>query len=200
MVAPTNAAGRSEIPEDPLGPLMARVARGDERGLAELYDATSHRVYGLALHILRERGAAEEATLDVYTQVWRRGTQYDPQRGRAIGFLLTLARNRALDLLRNRSRRPDSEETLEEVSQLADPRQDPEMAVRDVLAAQRLQVALASLPRDQRIALAAAYFGGLSHSEVAKALGQPLGTVKTRIRDGLIALRRVLAVKEEGRA
>ncbi|MGH9366745.1 MAG: sigma factor, partial [Thermoanaerobaculia bacterium] len=82
--------------------------------LAELYDATSHRVYGLALHILRENEAAEEATLDVYTQIWRKGAQYDPSRGSVMGFILTLARTRGVDLLRTRARRSGFESPLQD--------------------------------------------------------------------------------------
>lgn len=196
----THSAGRKESLDDPLALLMARVAAGQERALADLYDATSHRVYGLVLHILREREAAEEATLDVYTQIWRRGAQYDPSRGSVMGFVLTLARTRGVDLLRARVRRSGFENPLQDALDLADPGPSPEMVSRDSLAARRLHVALEALPRDQRQAIEAAYFGGLSHKEVAKSLGQPLGTVKTRIRDGLMALRRVMAIREEGLA
>src|SRR6185503_4252155 len=98
---------------DPLAPLMVRVGAGDEGALAALYDATSHRVYGLAFRVLRVREDAEEVTLDVYTQVWRGRTQYDPDRGSVLKFLLMLARTRAVDLLRSRARRSQVEERVE---------------------------------------------------------------------------------------
>ncbi len=185
------------VSPDPLAPLMARVATGDEGALAALYDATSHRVYGLAFRVLRVREDAEEVTLDVYTQVWRGRTPYDPDRGSVLKFLLLLARTRAVDLLRSRARRSQVEERVEEIAELHDGG-EAQAALGDVLAERRLKLALATLPDSQRVAIEAAYFQGLSHSEVATALGQPLGTIKTRIRDGLLALRRAMAMPEGG--
>jgi RNA polymerase sigma-70 factor (ECF subfamily) len=176
---------------------MARVAGGEEGALSALYDATSHRVYGLALRILRIKEDAEEVTLDVYAQVWRSRVPHDPERGSVVKFLLMLARTRAVDLLRSRSRRTQVEEKIDELTEIADP-QSTDLSFGDAIAARRLQVALATLPSAQRVAIEAAYFAGLSHSEVATALGQPLGTIKTRIRDGLTSLRRAMAVPEEG--
>lgn len=192
--SPFDSGGRSQ---DPLGPLMAQVAGGEEGALSALYDATSHRVYGLALRILRVKEDAEEVTLDVYTQVWRHRVPHDPERGSVLKFLLMLARTRSVDLLRSRARRNQVEENIEEMTELADPESN-ELSFGDAIAARRLRVAMATLPDAQRIAIEAAYFAGLSHSEVATALGQPLGTIKTRIRDGLTSLRRAMAVPEEG--
>lgn len=186
--------------EDPLQALLERAAAGDDQALAQLYDATSHRVYGLALRILRRKEPAEEATLEVYTQVWRRGAQYDAERGSVLGFLLTLARTRALDLLRRGARRAELEQPFDEPVHSQESNTRLEAAPRDVYAVQRMQLALAALPLEQRAAIEAAYFGGLSHSEVAQALNQPLGTIKTRIRDGLTTLRRVMAVRQERHA
>jgi RNA polymerase sigma-70 factor, ECF subfamily len=180
--------------QDPLSALMARVGAGDEGALAALYDATSHRVYGLAFRVLRVREDAEEVTLDVYTQVWRGRTPYDPGRGSVLKFLLLLARTRAVDLLRGRARRSQIEERVEELPEAG----AAGLSFGDAFAARRLRLALATLPDGQRVAIEAAYFQGLSHSEVATALGQPLGTIKTRIRDGLLALRRAMALPEEG--
>jgi RNA polymerase sigma-70 factor (ECF subfamily) len=182
---------------DPLAPLMARVGTGDEGALAELYDATSHRVYGLAFRVLRVREDAEEVTLDVFTQVWRGKVPYDADRGGVLKFLLMLARTRAVDLLRSRSRRLQNEERIEELSELEDST-SLDLAFGDTFAARRMRLALATLPAGQRAAIEAAYFQGLSHSEVAASLGQPLGTIKTRIRDGLLALRRAMALPEGG--
>jgi RNA polymerase sigma-70 factor (ECF subfamily) len=176
---------------------MSRVAAGDEAAVSALYDATSHRVFGLALRILRNREDAEEVTLDVYAQVWRSRVPHDPARGSVLGFLLMVARTRAVDLLRSRSKRGSVEERVED---LLDSDELPwvEPVRGDMLASRRLRAALASLPRKQREAIEAAYFAGLTHTEVASALGEPLGTVKTRIRDGLLALRYAMAVTEEG--
>lgn len=183
---------------DPLRDTMHQVAAGNEAALGALYDATSPRVYGLALHILRDRGAAEEATLDVFAQVWRSGSRYDARRGSVIAWILTLARTRAIDLLRSRMRRSELEDSLDSVLDVPDPGRGPEETSQDSSNARKLRVALASLSAEQRKAIEAAYFGGLSHSEVAHALGQPLGTIKTRIRDGLTTLRRMMAAQQEG--
>jgi RNA polymerase sigma-70 factor (ECF subfamily) len=185
---------------DPLYETMLRIAGGDQGALSRLYDATSARVYGLALHILRDPQAAEEATLDAFTQVWRRASSYDAGRGSVIGWILTVARTRAIDLLRSRTRRRDLEDTLDSVVDLPDPGPGPEETTEDAANARKLRVALAALSHDQRTAIEAAYFGGLSHTEVAQCLGQPLGTVKTRIRDGLATLRRMMAAQQEGSA
>lgn len=193
-------SGQWSAQDDPLESILMRAAGGDERALEQLYDATSHRVYGLALRILRQKETAEEATLEVYTQVWRRGAQYDPERGSVLSYLLTLARTRSLDLLRSGARRAEVEQPFDDPADQLEAIDSFGAHPKDVYAVQRMQLALAALPKEQRIAIEAAYFGGLSHSEVATALNQPLGTVKTRIRDGLMTLRRVMAVREEGHA
>jgi RNA polymerase sigma-70 factor (ECF subfamily) len=168
------------------------IARRSEAALAELFDATSPRVYGLARRILRDPAAAEEATLDVYAQVWRDAGRYDSGKGSVAAWLLTLARSRAIDLLRSRERRAETEAPLEPAEAMIDDAAGPEEASLESERARQVRRALAALPADQRRALEAAYFRGLSHTEVAAALGQPLGTIKTRIRTGLLALRRAL--------
>ncbi len=183
-----------------LGVWLTDAARGDERALGALYDATSRRVYGLALQILRDPALAEEATLDVFTQVWRRAGGYDATRGTPLAYLLTLARTRAIDLLRARSRRAAREDELPAEFAVADPGPDPFAERHDAERADMVRRAVSALPTEQRRAIEAAYFGGLSHSEAAAALGAPLGTVKTRIRDGLTSLRRALNAPHEGTA
>ena len=175
-----------------LAALLARVATGDEQALERLYDMVSSRVFGVALQILRDRSAAEEATAEVFTQVWKQAGRYDASKGSPIGWFLTLARTRSIDLLRSRSRAAAREESLAAALSVADPTPDPESASAQDLEAVRVRRALRRLPADQREALLAAYYAGLSHSEVAKALGAPLGTVKTRIRAGLMHLRLLL--------
>ncbi len=178
---------------DPLAELLERTAQGDGGSFASLYDATSRAVFGLSLKILGDRESAEEATLDAYAYLWRRASQYDPARGGAMGWILTVARSKAIDLLRSRLRRQDHERPLETVVELRDPNPGPESQTDRSEQVHRVRAALSSLPCEQREAIETAYFAGLSHSEVAAALGQPLGTVKTRIRSGLSTLRRVLA-------
>src|SRR5262249_41595198 len=170
---------------DPLLALMGRIARGDETALGELYDATSSRVYGLSLQMLREREAAEETALDVFVQVWRSRQQYDPARGTVIAWLLTLARTRAIDQLRSRARRAGREAPLPVLDDILDTAPDPEQTTVAGQKARAVRRALRSLTGEQRAALEAAYFGGLSHSEVAESLRVPLRTAETRIRDGL---------------
>ncbi len=192
------AAGSAETS---LEVLLVRVAGGDESALRELYDRTSRRVFGLALAVLRERAAAEDVALEVYVQVWRQAQRFDATQGAALAWLATLARTRAIDAWRARQRQaalvaaPD----LADAAQLASPAAGPEVHCADAERAARVRQALDSLPPEQRRALQAAYFTGLTHVEIAAAFGQPLGTVKTRIRNGLLALRSALAGLE-GRA
>lgn len=192
MTARTMPATDFPAPEDPLAKTLERVCARDASALDELYRATSGRVFGLALRILRDRSLAEEAALDAYVQVWREADRYDPEKGSVSAWLFTLARTRAIDLLRSRARRADREQPLEDALDVADIVPSPETSADTSRDAERVRRALTRLPREQRRALLAAYFGGLTHREAAEALGEPLGTVKTRIRAGLEALRREL--------
>lgn len=193
--------GRARRPTpttDPLVPLVTRVAEGDEGALRELYDATSAQVFGLCLALLRDRGAAEEALVEVFAQLWRQAERYDPGRGPVASWIATLARTRSIDLRRARERQNARRASLDltHFEQLADPAPAPDEASYISERAARVRCALEALPAEQRRAVEAAFFHGLSHSEVAEALGQPLGTIKTRIRSGLSALRRALATAE----
>ena len=180
--------------------LLTRMAGGDEAALRELYDRTSRRVYGLALAVLRDAAAAEDVALEVYLQAWRQAERFDAATGSALAWLSTLARTRAIDAWRARRRQAARQETLDPqadtlVSEAPGPDARGQMAER----AARVRTAVDALPPEQRRVLQAAFFSGLTHVEVAAALGQPLGTVKTRIRAGLTALRAALA-DVEGRA
>lgn len=186
----------AEPNRDPGVSLLARIARGDESALGELFDAVAPRVLGLCRRILRDPGASEEATLDVFHQVWRQAGSYDPSRGSPVSWILLLARTRAIDLLRARTRRTGPEASIDEASGQADPTPDPEAQARTSLRAARVRSALALLSPDQRAAIEKAFFEGMSHSEVAESLGAPLGTVKTRIRTGLEIIRLALAAEE----
>ena len=187
-------------PDDPLEKLVGRMAAGQEGALGELYDATSPRVFGLTLRILGDRAAAEEATIDVYTQVWKQTGRYDPAKGTVLAWLLILGRSRAIDILRSRARRAEQESSFAASLDLSDPAPGPEQASSEAERARRVRLALRSLPGEQRAALEVVYFGGLSHREAAEALSQPLGTVKTRVRTGLATLHRALTPPPEGLA
>lgn len=177
--------------------LIGRIAQGDQPALAALYDETSRWVYALSLRILGDTGAAEEATLDVYMQVWRQAGSYDRTRGNPSAWLLTLARSRAIDRLRSAGRAKRQDQTFEPVAPAASGSQDPEESV--ILAERRrfVQRALAGLSSEQREVIEIAYFSGLSHGEIAEKLGQPLGTIKTRIRSGMMKLRELLEPLKE---
>lgn len=174
-----------------LAAFIKGVADGDEGSLAALYDATRRLLYGLALRILGETGSAEEVLLDVYKQVWRKASSYDQERGNPLAWLMTIARSRAIDRLRSDSqerKRVEALDTAREVSTTGDIEKDAALSeMRRVILS-----ALESLPPEQREVIDLAYYGGLSHSEIASKLGQPLGTVKTRARLAMMKLREKL--------
>lgn len=186
--------------EPDLASLVARMGRRDEPALAELYDATRALVFGLALQVVGERGGAEEAALDAYSQAWREAARFDAARGNALAWLLNLARSRAIDRRRQAQGSVRRRETaLEEAAGIAAPAAAPADGAFARERRERIAAALAALPPEQREALECAFFGGLSHSEAAARLGAPLGTVKTRIRTGLLRLREQLRALEDPR-
>lgn len=176
--------------------LIALVAAGDEDALARLYDTTSRTVFGLVLRILGDPSAAEEVTLDVYTQVWRQAARYDPRRGTPSAWLLTIARSRAIDRFRSSEQTRKRTEPLSAVEVRASSGSRPDETASEAERGALVREALEGLPREQRDVIELAYFRGLSHSEIAAELSQPLGTVKTRTRLGLIRLRQALAPLE----
>jgi len=173
--------------------LVARMAAGDEHALASLYDSTNRIVYGVALRILGDPPSSEDVTMEVYLQAWRTAGNYDPQRGAVFSWLVTLVRSRAIDCLRSRKARgAQVEENVDEVVNLCDSRPGPELASVAVGRSRIVRKALAQLSPDHREAIELAYFSGLSHTEVAVRTELPLGTVKTRIRLGMMHLRKLL--------
>jgi RNA polymerase sigma-70 factor (ECF subfamily) len=176
--------------EQHLAALLARTAQGDLSALAELYDQTNTLVYSLALRILRDQDAAEDVTIEVYTQVHRQASHYDPSRGPPSAWLLTLTRSRAIDRLRTEAIRREREEALE--ATVTSPGGDPEACSATTELRRIVRRALETLTPEQREVIEIAYYSGLSHSEIAARLGQPLGTVKTRIRTGIMSLREQL--------
>lgn len=178
-------------PDCALAQLVQRAALGERDALTDLYDQASAFVYSLAFRILGDESGAEDVVIDVFTHAWRMASTFEPSRGSASAWLLTLTRSRAIDALRAR-RRNRAREPLEAASEVPSDAPGPE----DLnVAAERQRFvasALESLGNEQREAIELAYFSGLSHSEIAARLEQPLGTVKTRIRLGMIKLRELL--------
>jgi len=168
--------------------LVTRAADGDQSAMADLYEASSAMVFGLALRILGDRDAAEDAVVEVYAQAWRDAASFDSERGEASAWLLTITRSRAIDSLRSR-RREIAGETIEAASRVAFEGPGPEETSSETQRRKLVRSALATLRPEQREAIELAYFFHFSHSEIASRLGQPLGTIKTRIRLGMIALR-----------
>ena len=174
---------------------VSLVADGDRDALGALYDATSPLVYSLALRIVANPADAEEVTLDVYLQVWRDARRFDAARGGVMAWLVTLGRSRALDRYRSHERRQKREAPPDEREHpSADP--DPEVLLAMSRDRRAVAEALATLPPEQRKLIELAYFQGMSQSEMAEFLSLPLGTVKTRVRQGLIRLRDLLGERE----
>jgi RNA polymerase sigma-70 factor (ECF subfamily) len=178
--------------------LVAQIAQGNQDALTKLYDSTNRIVYGLALRILGDSPSAEEILFEVYLQVWRTANKFDPNRGKVTSWLVSMTRSRAIDALRARQARGVSlAQSLDEISDVQDPRSGPEGHSVQRSRAQVIRKFLAELPGDQRNAIELAYFSGLTHGEIAARTGLPLGTVKTRIRSGIVRLRELLAPYQE---
>lgn len=190
-VSPSSAATRHR--DTSWNRYIARIAEGDHAALGSLYDESSGLVYSLALRILGDPADAEETTLDVYLQVWRSASAFDPTRGSAATWLVTLARSRAIDHIRSGASRKKREEVLESFHDLASSEIRPDQATAMDQERQLIRTALEELAPEQKEVIELAFFGGLTHSELAERLGQPLGTVKTRIRLGMMKLRTLLA-------
>ena len=176
--------------------LIHRIATGRQDALGTLYDQTNHLVYSVALRIMGNTADAEEATLDVYLQVWRTAASYEAGRGSAMAWLMTMARTRSMDKRRSRVRTDSREGPLDEnIFEFPSGAGDYAVSVdRERL----VQSALAALAPEQKQAIELAYFAGFSHTELALRLGEPLGTIKTRIRLGMIRLKTLLAPLEPG--
>lgn len=174
--------------------LIRLIARADAGALAAFYDRYSRLVFGLALNVVGDPATAEEVAQDVFMRVWERAGQYRVEQARVSTWLTSIARHRAIDVLRRRGARAESHSVAwDDLTPSAQPSAaGPEVETGLALQRDRVRAALAALPEDQKQVLALAYFKGYTQSEIASALGQPLGTVKTRIRRGMLKLRQVL--------
>ena len=177
--------------------LLQRIAARDTAALAELYDRHSRLLFGLILRIVRDRGEAEDILQEAFVRVWTRAETYDAQVGGPLAWIVRVARNYAIDRLRARRVRasvdaPAIDLAAVEAAALATGIQTPEAAVLIAERRRALTDAMAGLPAEQRQLIEAAFFEGYTHSELARRFGLPLGTVKTRIRTGMIAMRQRL--------
>jgi RNA polymerase sigma-70 factor, ECF subfamily len=174
----------SEVGSD--GSLMDRVRIGEQRAMTEIFERYAGLVYSVAFRVLNDSGHAEDVTQEIFFQLWRNPDSYSPSRGSLAAWLLVIARNRAIDHLRQRR----YDETIDEVAVASATKLENE-AERSIII-ERVQGILGELPEEQQRSLQMAFFEGLSHSEIAEKTGQPLGTVKTRIRSALTLLRKRL--------
>jgi RNA polymerase sigma-70 factor (ECF subfamily) len=183
-VTPQNSSGEATTDWS----LLARIGQKDEDALSALYDRYSGLVFSEAKRILQDTGAAEEILQDLFYQVWRTAERFDPAKGSLAGWLLVAARNRAISKLRRKGGR--TEELDENGVSLTI---NVESHAAQNLLLDKVRTVMGSLPEGQREALECAYFEGMSHTEIAAKNGQPLGTVKTRIRSAMEALKKVLS-------
>jgi RNA polymerase sigma-70 factor (ECF subfamily) len=196
-----DAVGRSErLPGGPPAgaepsddALLAAIRGRDDGALAALYDRHGRVAYGLAYRILGERGAAEDAVQEAFLSVWRHADRFSPERGSARAWLLTIVHHAAIDRRRGRRKRELGDVPLDDVAfGLEGSGDDPFAIAAAGFEAERVRRAMAELPREQQRAIELAFFGGLTHQEVAERTGEPLGTVKGRMRLGLRKLRVLL--------
>lgn len=176
-----------------LDPLLLRVAKGDDGAFAELYDVLAPAVFGLARRVIRQAEQAEEVSQEVLLEVWQQAPKFDPSRGTGFAWVMTMTHRRAVDRVRSAQSATDRE--IKE-GQRSVVREHDEVveAVEARLDAEAVRRCIGALTQLQRQSVTLAYFGGYTYPEVATKLGAPLGTIKTRMRDGLIRLRDCLGV------
>ena len=163
--------------------LVARIRAGDQQAMSELYDRYSKVVYAVALRVLQDAAGAEDVLQDVFLQLWRKPDAFDASRGSLAAWLAVISRHRSIDRLRQRRPETDIEECV--IAGGPDLRDETERA----LVVEKIRGALQEMSSDQRTAMELAFFQGLTHTEIAEKTGEPLGTIKTRIRTGLQQLR-----------
>jgi RNA polymerase sigma-70 factor (ECF subfamily) len=181
------ASGAKDQPQVTDSMLIARIRNGDEDALAALHDRYAAVVYSVALRVLGETSQAEDILQEIFLQLWREPQRFDSSRGSLGAWLAVIARHRAIDQLRRRRPESDIEEVVISIDTRLEQTTDRNLAIAKVRAA------VERLPAEQRRPLEMAFFQGLTHSEIASKTGEPLGTIKTRIRSALINLRKALA-------
>jgi RNA polymerase sigma-70 factor (ECF subfamily) len=177
--------------------LLSRIAQGDEEALGRLYDRFGPVLYAVAYRVLNEKADAEEVVMEAFAQAWREAQRFDANRGSVAAWLTMMTRSRALDLARSQSRRSRITDTAAREEPATAPAmstgfRSPGSAVEDSERRQAVAAALAALSPPQRVAIELAYYEGLSQSEIAERLREPLGTIKTRMRLGMQKLREAL--------
>jgi len=187
------AKSKAPVPEQDWATLVQSIAAGDQLALHALYEMAHRPVFTLVMRLTANRETAEELTVDVFHDVWRRAARYDAANGTVLGWIMNQARSRAIDRLRFESRKKRSHggDVQPEAELAADPRDVLELREQGA----SLRAALAALTPNERQAIETTFFAGFTHAEAAARLNQPLGTVKTRIRSGLHKLRRTLAAE-----
>ena len=191
------AKSRPAVTEQDWVKLVQSIATGDQLALHALYERAHRPVFTLLVRITANRETAEELTIDVFHDVWRRASHYDAANGTVLGWIMNQARSRAIDRLRFQSRKKRSDGG--NMQPLAEPTADPCDVLELREQGESLRAALATLTPDERAAIETTFFAALTHAEAAAQLDQPLGTIKTRIRSGLHKLRHALIAEAEGR-
>jgi RNA polymerase sigma-70 factor (ECF subfamily) len=171
---------------------VERIARGEHDALGELYDRHGRVIYSLALRVVRDQGDAEDVVQDVFAQAWKQAARFDARRGNVIAWLLTMTRTRAIDRVRGRNSRPAAAADETALLDLPDRTQPADEQLAWAGRAAQIRAAFEALPLLQRMAIELAFYEGLTHSEIAERLELPLGTVKTRIRQGLLKMKDLL--------
>jgi RNA polymerase sigma-70 factor (ECF subfamily) len=189
------ARAKALVPEQDWVKLVQSIAAGDELALHALYERAHRVVFTLIMRITVNRETAEELTIDVFHDVWRRASRYDPVNGTVLGWIMNQARSRAIDRLRFESRK--KRDNGGNVEPLAEIPADPCDVIELREQGETLRAALATLTPDERQAIETTFFAGLTHAEAAARLKQPLGTIKTRIRSALHKLRQTLTAEAE---
>ncbi len=189
----TKRKKETAYPDQGWAELIGRMSNGDQSALAELYDQSSRLVFGMVRRVVNDRSAAEEITLDTFHQVWRQARNFDSERGRPSSWVITIARNRAIDRLRATRWDRQEQTPLEDVTPFLAAEGTPEQSTYLSEQQKLVRAALANLKTDQRQLIEIAFFAGLTHQEISDKLSLPLGTIKTRIRAGMIKLRELLA-------
>jgi len=183
MSSATSAKGQSQVTDSML---ISRIRAGDEDALALLHDRYAQVVYSVALRVLAETTQAEDILQELFLQLWRNPQAFDSNRGSLGAWLAVIARHRAIDYLRRRRPETDIEDVVIAVDTRVEQTTDRNMAIA------KIRAAVEGLPAEQRKPLEMAFFEGLTHSEISSKTGEPLGTIKTRIRAALLTLRKVL--------